>query len=169
MIEFIASKFDQNVRELEGALVRVVAWSELTRQPIDIDAGRAGAAGPDPQTEHEIPPPLIMEETADYFSLSTGDLVSKSPLAAAHPGPAHRDVPDARVHRPVAGEDRRDLRRRDHTTALHGIKKVEDEMRARDATFRQVQDLTRIIRGRVAGGVVSDRGDNRGGRRWRTS
>ena len=38
---------------------------------------------------------------------------------------------------------------RDHTTVLHGIRKVEDEMRARDATFRQVQDLTRIIRGRV--------------------
>jgi chromosomal replication initiator protein len=40
---------------------------------------------------------------------------------------------------------------RDHTTALHGIKKVEADMRARDATFRQVQDLTRIIRGRVRG------------------
>ena len=38
---------------------------------------------------------------------------------------------------------------------LHGIKKVEDEMRARDATFRQVQDLTRIVRGRVRGTVVS--------------
>ena len=38
---------------------------------------------------------------------------------------------------------------RDHTTVLHGINKVEGEMRARDATFRQVQDLTRIIRGRV--------------------
>ena len=38
---------------------------------------------------------------------------------------------------------------RDHTTVLHGIKKVEADMRARDATFRQVQDLTRIIRGRV--------------------
>jgi chromosomal replication initiator protein len=42
---------------------------------------------------------------------------------------------------------------RDHTTALHGIKKIETDMRARDATFRQVQDLTRIIRGRVRGSV----------------
>ena len=40
---------------------------------------------------------------------------------------------------------------RDHTTALHGIKKVEADMRMRDQTFRQVQDLTRIIRGRVRG------------------
>ena len=44
---------------------------------------------------------------------------------------------------------------RDHTTVLHGIKKVENEMRARDATFRQVQDLTRIIRGRVRGAGMS--------------
>jgi hypothetical protein len=36
---------------------------------------------------------------------------------------------------------------------LHGIKKVEDEMRARDATFRQVQDLTRLVRGRVRSAV----------------
>ena len=35
VVEFVASKFDQSVRELEGALVRVVAWSELTAQPID--------------------------------------------------------------------------------------------------------------------------------------
>ena len=48
VVEFVASKFDQSVRELEGALVRVVAWSELTAQPIDVDARRAGAAGPDP-------------------------------------------------------------------------------------------------------------------------
>ena len=43
---------------------------------------------------------------------------------------------------------------RDHSTVLHGVKKVEDEMRARDTTFRQVQDLTRTIRGRVRGGVA---------------
>jgi chromosomal replication initiator protein len=38
---------------------------------------------------------------------------------------------------------------RDHTTALHGIKKIEAEMRARDVVFRQVQDLTRLIRSRA--------------------
>ena len=38
---------------------------------------------------------------------------------------------------------------RDHTTARHGILKVEKDMRARTATYRQVQDLSRIIRGRA--------------------
>jgi hypothetical protein len=40
---------------------------------------------------------------------------------------------------------------RDHTTALHGIKKIETNMRNRDITYKQVQDLTRIIRNRARG------------------
>ena len=40
---------------------------------------------------------------------------------------------------------------RDHTTVLHGINKVTEEMRARDTVFRQVQDLTRSIRARARG------------------
>ena len=80
VVEFVASKFDQSVRELEGALVRVVAWSELTSQPIDITLGERALQDLIPQTENEIPPQLILEETATYFSLSTGDLMSKSRL-----------------------------------------------------------------------------------------
>jgi len=53
VIEFIASRFDQNIRSFEGALVRVVAWSDLTGHPISPDlAGRP--RGPPPQTEAEI-------------------------------------------------------------------------------------------------------------------
>ena len=48
VVEFVASKFDQSVRELEGALVRVVAWSELTAPADRHHARRAGAAGPHP-------------------------------------------------------------------------------------------------------------------------
>jgi len=78
VVEFVASKFDQSVRELEGALVRVVALSSITGQPIDVDLAERALQGLLPQTDTEIPPPLILEETATYFSLSTGDLLSKS-------------------------------------------------------------------------------------------
>ena len=78
VIEFVASKFDQSVRELEGALVRVVAWSELTGQVIDQELAERALQDLIPQTENEIPPPLILEETAKYFTLSTADLMSKS-------------------------------------------------------------------------------------------
>jgi chromosomal replication initiator protein len=153
VIEFVASKFDQSVRELEGALVRVVAWSELTRQPIDIQLAERALQDLIPQTEHEIPPPLILEETAAYFQLSTGDLVSKSrsrPLTQARHIAMYLMRECTGLSLVKIGEI---FGGRDHTTALHGIKKVEDEMRSRDDTFRQVQDLTRIIRSRVRGVV----------------
>ena len=151
VIEFVASKFDQSVRELEGALVRVVAWSELTGQEIDIQLAERALQDLIPQTETEIPPPLILEETAKYFSLSTGDLMSKSrsrPLTQARHIAMYLTRECTGLSLVKIGEI---FGGRDHTTVLHGIKKVEDEMRARDATFRQVQDLTRIIRGRVRG------------------
>ena len=149
VIEFVASKFDQSVRELEGALVRVVAWSELTAQPIDNTLAERALEDLIPQTQHEIPPPLILDETAKYFSLSAGDLMSKSrsrPLTQARHIAMYLTRECTGLSLLKIGEI---FGGRDHTTVLHGIRKVEDEMRARDATFRQVQDLTRIIRGRV--------------------
>jgi chromosomal replication initiator protein len=151
VIEFVASKFDQSVRELEGALVRVVAWSELTRQPIDIELAERALQDLIPQTEQEIPPSVILEETAGYFQLSTGDLVSKSrsrPLTQARHIAMYLMRESTGLSYVKIGEI---FGGRDHTTALHGINKVEGEMRSRDDTFRQVQDLTRIIRSRVRG------------------
>ncbi len=151
VVEFVASKFDQSVRELEGALVRVMAWSELTSQPIDVALGERALQDLIPQTENEIPPQLILEETATYFQLSTGDLISKSrsrPLTQARHIAMYLVRENTGLSLVKIGEI---FGGRDHTTALHGIKKVEADMRARDATFRQVQDLTRSIRGRVRG------------------
>ena len=151
VIEFVASKFDQSVRELEGALVRVVAWSELTSQPIDEALAERALQDLIPQTETEIPAPLILEETAAYFAISVDELVSKSrsrPLTHARHIAMYLTRENTGLSLVKIGDM---YGGRDHTTVLHGIKKVEDEMRARDATFRQVQDLTRIIRGRVRG------------------
>jgi chromosomal replication initiator protein len=149
VIEFVASKFDQSVRELEGALVRVAAWSELTGQPIEVSLAERALEDLIPQTQNEIPPPLILDETAKYFSLSSADLMSKSrsrPLTQARHIAMYLTRECTGLSLLKIGEI---FGGRDHTTVLHGIRKVEDEMRARDATFRQVQDLTRIIRGRV--------------------
>ncbi len=149
VIEFVASKFDQSVRELEGALVRVAAWSELTGSPVDQELTERALQDLIPQAETEIPPQVIMEETATYFTLTTGDLVSKSrsrPLTTARHIAMYIMRECTGLSLVKIGEI---FGGRDHTTVLHGIKKVEDEMRARDATFRQVQDLTRLVRGRV--------------------
>src|SRR4029450_8391494 len=75
---FVASKFDQNIRELEGALVRVVAWSDLTGQPPPQEPAEHAPEALLPQAEAEIPPQVILDETARYYGLSVDDLISKS-------------------------------------------------------------------------------------------
>ncbi|HEY7660623.1 MAG TPA: chromosomal replication initiator protein DnaA [Actinomycetota bacterium] len=149
VIEFIASTFDQNIRELEGALVRVVAWSDLTGQPINAELAEQALEDLLPQAEAEIPPDLILEESARYFGLSVHDLISPNrsrPLTTARHVAMY-------LMRECSGQSLVKIGEtfggRDHTTARHGILKVEKDMRARTATYRQVQDLSRIIRDRA--------------------
>ena len=148
VIEFIASRFDQNIRELEGALVRVVAWSDLTGHPISPDLAEQALEDLLPQTEAEIPPTLILEETARYFGLGVDDLVSPSrsrPLTTARHVAMYllrecTAMSYVRIGELFGG--------RDHTTVLHGVTKIDKNMRDREPVYRHVQDLSRIIRER---------------------
>ena len=152
VIEFVASKFDQNIRELEGALVRVVAWSDLTGQPISRDLAEHALEDLLPQAEAEIPAQLILEETARYYSLSVGDLVSKSrsrPLTTARHVAMYLVRECTGMSLIKIGE----LFERDHSTALHGINKIDEQMRDREPVYRQVQDLSRLIRNRARTGA----------------
>jgi chromosomal replication initiator protein len=149
VIEFIASKFDQNIRELEGALVRVIAWADLTGHPITTELAEHALEDLLPQAEAEIPPQVILEESARYFGLSVDDLVSPNrsrPLTTARHVAMY-------LMRECSGQSLVKIGEtfggRDHTTARHGILKIERDMRARNTTYRQVQDLSRIIRGRA--------------------
>jgi chromosomal replication initiator protein len=152
VIEFIANTFDQNIRELEGALVRVVAWGDLTGQPITSELAEQALEDLLPQAEAEIAPDVILEESARYFGLSVQDLISPNrsrPLTTARHVAMY-------LMRECSGQSLVKIGEtfggRDHTTARHGILKVEKDMRARTATYRQVQDLSRIIRGRARAG-----------------
>jgi chromosomal replication initiator protein len=148
VIEFVASKFDQNIRELEGALVRVVAWSDLTAQSIGIELAEQALEDLLPQAEAEIPATLIMEETAKYFGLTVDDLTSKSrsrPLTTARHVAMYLVRECTGMTLPKIGE----IFARDHTTALHGINKIDSSMRNREPLYRQVQDLSRIVRSRA--------------------
>jgi chromosomal replication initiator protein len=148
VIEFVASKFDQNIRELEGALVRVVAWSDLTAQSIGIELAEQALEDLLPQAEAEIPAALIMEETAKYFGLTVDDLTSKSrsrPLTTARHVAMYLVRECTGMTLPKIGE----IFARDHTTALHGINKIDSSMRNREPIYRQVQDLSRIVRSRA--------------------
>src|SRR5262245_45926855 len=83
---FIASKFENNIRELEGALLRVAAFASLSHQPVDLALAERALEDLIPESGTEIAATVIMEETSSYFGLEPGDLVSKSrsrPLTTA--------------------------------------------------------------------------------------
>lgn len=149
VIEFIASRFDQNIRELEGALVRVVAWSDLTGHPITPELAEHALEDLLPQTDTEIPASLVLEETARYFGLSVEDLVSPSrsrPLTTARHVAMYllrecTAMSYVRIGELFGG--------RDHTTVLHGVTKIAKNMRDREPVYRHVQELSRSIRERA--------------------
>ncbi len=147
---FIATKFDTNIRELEGALLRVVAFASLSRQPMDVRLAERALEDLIPDVGNEISPGMIMDETAAYFGLEPADLVSKSrsrPLTTARHVAMYllRELTGLSLIK--IGE----LFERDHTTALHGIKKIEALMPARGSVYRQVQELTKKVRARGRG------------------
>ncbi len=145
VLHFIASKFESNIRELEGALLRVAAFASLSRQAIDLPLTERALEDLLPESGQEISPALILEETAAYFSLSQGDLASKSrsrPLTTARHIAMYllRELTGLSLIK--IGEQFE----RDHTTVLHGVKKIEGLMPTRGVVYRQVQDLTKKIR-----------------------
>ena len=153
---YIASKFDSNIRELEGALLRVAAFASLSRQPVDLRARRARPRGPDPrlgQRDHRRR--SSWRRRPSTSASSQEDLLSKSrsrPLTTARHVAMYllRELTGLSLIK--IGE----LFERDHTTALHGIKKIEALMPARGSVYRQVQELTKKIRARSRR-PVSDR------------
>src|SRR5207245_2721812 len=70
VLEVIASKFDQNIRELEGALLRVAAFSSLMRHPVSTELAEHALEDLLPQPRSEIPALVILDETASYFGLT---------------------------------------------------------------------------------------------------
>ncbi|HYT78510.1 MAG TPA: chromosomal replication initiator protein DnaA [Actinomycetota bacterium] len=150
VLHFIASKFESNIRELEGALLRVAAFASLSRQYADLALAERALEDLIPESGQEIRPDMILEETATYFGLGPGDLVSKSrsrPLTTARHVAMYllRELTGLSLIK--IGEHFE----RDHTTVLHGIKKIEGLMPARGSTYKQVQELTKKIRARTRG------------------
>jgi chromosomal replication initiator protein len=145
VLDLIASKFDQNIRELEGALLRVAAYSSLLREPTSLQIAERALEDLLPQPGSEIPAQVILDETAKYFGLTREDLVSKNrsrPLTTARHVAMYMMRECTGLSLIKIGE----LFERDHTTVLHGVKKVELLMRDRAPIFRQIQDLTKKVR-----------------------
>ncbi len=149
VLEFIASRVVDNIRELEGALTRVTAYAALTHQPIDLDMATdvlQDLGGH--QSATPISTGRILALTAEAYGVTVTDLESPSrrqPLARARQIAMYlcRDLTDLSL--PKIGAL---LGGRDHTTALHGINKIRDMMTTDEEVFEKVTALLQNLRTR---------------------
>ena len=136
-----------NIRELEGALIRVAAYSSLNRAALSEEVARKVLADLLPATQpREITADLILEETAKMFGWTVDDLCGKSrrrPLVTARQIGMYvmRELTDfsyPRIAEAFGG--------RDHTTVMYAVEKIKHQMTERHITFEQVSELIARIR-----------------------
>ncbi len=147
VLEFIASKISTNIRELEGALIRVTAFASLNRQPVDFSLAQIVLKDLMPQEDAgHITSATIMAQTAAYFGLTIEDLcgVSRSRVLVTARQIAMylcRELTDLSL--PKIGQQ---FGNRDHTTVMHADRKIRHLMAERRSIYNQVTELTGRIR-----------------------
>jgi chromosomal replication initiator protein len=153
VLEYIASRISTNIRELEGALIRVTAFASLNRQSVELQLAEIvlkdlipEAAGP------QITAATIMGQTASYFGLSIDDLCGTSRsrvLATARQIAMYlcRELTDLSL--PKIGQQ---FGGRDHTTVMYADRKIRSLMAERRSIYNQVTELTNRIKQQARSG-----------------
>ncbi len=147
VLEFMASKISSNIRELEGTLIRVTAYANLNRTPIDMQLVQTVLK--DIITlddDNVIAPADIIASVAEYFALSVDDLVGASRSAAiaqARQIAMYLCRELTSLSLPKIGQL---FGGRDHTTVMYANKKISDLMRERRPIYNQVSELTSRIK-----------------------
>ncbi len=150
VLEFIASKIQSNIRELEGALIRVTAFASLNRQPVDMTLTETVLKDLVGESDSpEINAPTIMAVTAEYFAISIDDLTGSSRsrvLVSARQMAMYlcRELTDLSL--PKIGEK---FGNRDHTTVMHADRKIRTQMAEKLTVYNQIAELTSRIKVRA--------------------
>ena len=147
VVEFVARKVVSNIRELEGALNRVCAYAGLNREPLTLALAEQVLS--DLLTGNEPRPvtaKAILDATAEMFGFAIADLIGQSrrrPLVTARQVGMYvfRELTDFSY--PMIG---REFGGRDHTTVIHAVEKITEQMKERRAIFDQVNELVRVIK-----------------------
>ncbi|CAL8900412.1 chromosomal replication initiator protein DnaA [Kocuria varians] len=147
VMEYIASHISTNIRELEGALIRVTAFASLNKQAVDLPL--AELVLKDLITDdggQEITAASILGQTAAFFNITLDELKSKSrtrTLVTARQIAMYllRELTDMSL--PKIGAE---LGGRDHTTVMHADRKIRTLMAERRQIFDQVTELTNRIK-----------------------
>ncbi|MDN5977913.1 chromosomal replication initiator protein DnaA [Acidipropionibacterium jensenii] len=147
VLEFIASRIQTNIRELEGALIRVTAFASLNRQPVDMSLAEVVLRDliPDGQ-EAPVTVDRIITVTAGYFGITRDDLMGTSrtqTVVTARQIAMYlcRELTDLSL--PKIGAE---FGGKDHTTVMHADRKIRSLMGEKRQIFNQVSELTNRIK-----------------------
>lgn len=147
VLEYIASKISTNIRELEGALIRVTAFASLNRQGVDLGLAEIVLKDLIPnESTPEITGATIMAQTAAYFSLTLDDLCGTSRsrvLVNARQIAMYLCRELTELSLPKIGQM---FGGRDHTTVMHADRKIRHLMAERRSIYNQVTELTNRIK-----------------------
>lgn len=147
VLEYIASHISTNIRELEGALIRVQALHSLSRQPMDVSLAQTVLKDLLAHDDGaQITASTIIAQTATYFGLNVDEITGTGRsrrLVSARQIAMYlcrelTDMPLIRIGEEFGG--------RDHTTVMHANKKISELMKERRAIFNQVTELTARIK-----------------------
>ncbi len=146
VMEYIATAVSSNVRELEGALIRVSAYASLDRQPVDIALAQTVLRDIiDYTDDNVISPTDIISATASYFGLSVDELCGSSrsqQIATARQIAMYLCRERTGLSLPKIGQL---FGNRDHSTVIHACRKITDLMRERRSIYNQVTEITTLL------------------------
>jgi chromosomal replication initiator protein len=147
VLEFVATKITNSIRELEGALIRVNAFASLNRAPVDLALAEEVLRDfiPD-ESGPEITTESIMEIVSEYFGVTIDDLRGQSrsrSLVNARQIAMYlcRELTDLSLPRIGAA-----FGDRDHTTVMHAERKIRQQMAERRSLYIQIAELTNRIK-----------------------
>ena len=148
VLTFIASRVSANIRELEGALTRVVAFSSLTDRPLTVELAEDVLKDVYPQGEAapEVTIAGIQQAVSQRFGVTHEELISpRRSQAVAYPRQVamylSRELTDASL--PMIGKE---FGGRDHTTVIHAKDKITKLIREDRSVYNLVQELTARIK-----------------------
>ena len=145
VIEFLARRITSNVRELEGALNRVVAYATLVGKPVDLDFTRQVLADVLRAHEKKVTIDEIQRKVAEYYTVKLSDMMSaRRAREVARPRQVAMYLAKKLTPRSLPEIGRR-FGGRDHTTVMHAVKRI-DELRAADHELEaDIGHLSRLL------------------------
>jgi chromosomal replication initiator protein len=147
VIEYMATRISSNIRELEGTLIRVTAFANLNRQPIDMDliqlVLKDNYSSADGQ---QISPLAIITATSNYYKLTPEEITGsgrQQAVALARQIAMHICRELTNLSLPKIGTH---FGGRDHTTVMYATKKISQEMREKRYIYNQVSEIIEKIK-----------------------